>query len=162
MRLNGKKVIEIMGTKNLTAETICQRTGLFEKSLQWILDSGYASDDAMCRIADAIGAEVKEIALLDMIGSVENGIEFVKGSDRATVSFSQGRYISRIRKLAAGFPDKCKILAENEDGSICAHIPVAWVKISPPAARNEQQREQARERMKNYHAQHGTATHEKG
>lgn len=147
MRLNGKKVIEIMSKKNLTAETVCRRTGLFEKSLQWILDSGYASDDAMCRLADAIGAEVKEIALPDMIGSVENGIEFVKGSDRATVSFSQGRYISRIRKLAAGFPDKCKILAENEDGSICAHIPVAWVKIIPSRQLTDEQRQQIGERL---------------
>ena len=147
MRLNGKKVIEIMSKKNLTAETVCRKTGLFEKSLQWILDSGYASDDAMCRIADAIGGEVKEISLPDMIGSVENGIEFVKGSDRATVSFSQGRYISRIRKLAAGFPDKCKILAENEDGSICAHIPVAWVKIIPSRQLTDEQRQQIGERL---------------
>lgn len=81
-------------------------------------------------------------------GNVENGIEFIRGSDRATVSFSQGRHISRIKKLAAGFPDECKILAENEDGSICAHIPVAWVKIIPARQLTEEQREQREEAIR--------------
>ena len=30
----------------------------------------------------------------------ENVIEFLRGADRATVSFSQGRFISKVKKLA--------------------------------------------------------------
>ena len=58
MRLNGKKVMEIMAEKNLTAETVCSRTGLFEKSFHWIIENGNASINAMERIADSIGVTV--------------------------------------------------------------------------------------------------------
>ena len=160
MRLNGKRVLEIMQTNGLTVETLCMQTGLFEKSVQWILNNGFVSEDAMERIADAIDVEVKEILLPDISSNVENAIEFTRGSERATVSFSQGRYITRIKKLAAERPEECEIVAENKDGSICAHVPVTWVKISPPAARSEEQREQARERLINYHAEHGRVTRE--
>lgn len=61
----------------------------------------------------------------------ENVIEFLLDDKRATVTFSQGRYKSRIKKLAAERPEECEIVAENQDGSICAHIPVRWIKISP-------------------------------
>lgn len=75
---------------------------------------------------------------------IENVIEFIKDEKRATVTLSQGRYKSRVRKLAAEHPEECQILAENKDGSLCAHIPVSWVKISPPAKRSEKQKESAR------------------
>lgn len=142
MRVNGKRVLEIMETKEMTPETICNRTGLCNKSLHWILNNGFASEEAMERIADAIGAEVREILLPDITSNVENAIEFVKDNDRATVSFSQGRYITRIRKLAAERPEECEIVAENKDGSICAHIPVTWVKIIPTRQLTDEQRQQ--------------------
>lgn len=160
MRLNGKRVLEIMETNGLTVETLCMQTGLCEKSVQWMLNNGFASEEAMERIADAIAVEVKEILLPDISSNVENTIEFTRDSERATVSFSQGRYITRIKKLAAEHPEECGIVAENKDGSICAHVPVTWGKISPPAARSEEQREQARERLINYHAEHGRVTRE--
>lgn len=60
----------------------------------------------------------------------ENNIEFIRDSDRATCSFSQGRYISKIKKLAEKHPDECQIVAENVDGSVVAHFPVKWIKIN--------------------------------
>lgn len=66
-----------------------------------------------------------------MDNCIENVIEFIRDQKRATVTFSQGRYISRIKKLAADHPDECQIVAENKDGSICAHIPVSWIRINP-------------------------------
>ena len=60
----------------------------------------------------------------------ENVLEWLKGAETATVTFSQGKYISKIRKLAEKFPEECKIKAENPDGSIVASIPVKWIKIS--------------------------------
>ena len=93
---------------------------------------------------------------------IENVIEFIENEDRATVTFSQGRYKSRIKRLAAEHPEECQIAAENEDGSLCAHIPVAWVKISPLREVSQEQREMARERMCKYHSEHGNALDEKG
>lgn len=62
--------------------------------------------------------------------SQENAIEWIKNSEVATVTFSQGRYISKIKKLAEKYPDKVQIKHENKDGSIVAHIPVKAIKIN--------------------------------
>ncbi|MBD5521217.1 MAG: hypothetical protein HDR03_08370 [Lachnospiraceae bacterium] len=83
-----------------------------------------------------------------MTGNVENVIEFTKDSKRASVTFCQGRYKSRIKKLAADRPEECQIVAENTDGSLCAHIPVAWIKINPTKQLSEEQRKEIAERFK--------------
>lgn len=75
---------------------------------------------------------------------IENVIEFLENQQRATVTFSQGRYKTRIRKLAKARPEECQIVAENKDGSILAHIPTSWVRITPPPVRTEAQREAGR------------------
>jgi len=80
----------------------------------------------------------------------ENNIEFTRNSPTATVCFSQGRYVSKIKRLAEKYPDECKIMYENKDGSIVAHIPVSWVKVSPKRKISDEQREAATERMKQY------------
>lgn len=77
----------------------------------------------------------------------ENAIEFMTNGTKATLTFSQGRYKSVIRKLAEKHPEECQIIADNEDGSICAHVPVAWIRISPPKQYTEEQRQQMRERL---------------
>ena len=82
----------------------------------------------------------------------ENVIEFLVSEARATVTFSQGRYKSRIRKLATERPEECEIVAENQDGSICAHIPVSWVKINPDRDISNEQKQRLRERMIAYHS----------
>ena len=82
-----------------------------------------------------------------MDGCNENAIEFMTNGSRATLTFSQGRYKSVIRKLAEKHPEECQIIADNEDGSICAHVPVAWIRISPPKQYTEEQRQQMRERL---------------
>lgn len=77
----------------------------------------------------------------------ENVIEFLKDEKQATVTFSQGRHKTKIKKLADKLPDECQIIAENKDGSLCAHIPVSWIKISPVKKVSEEQRETARRNM---------------
>lgn len=144
MRVDKKKLQEAMSGKQLTEETICTRTGLSIKSFRWIMNNGVVSEEALERIADAAEVEVKEIGLPDASGFNDNVIEFIKDSERATVTFSQGRHKTRIRKLAKNYPAECQIVAENKDGSLCAHIPTAWVRISPPATRTETQRETSR------------------
>ena len=148
MRLNGKRIVEVMEEKGLTEETVCSRTGLYQKSFQWIVREGFADEDAADRIADVVGLKVGEILLPETTGNVENVIEFVKDSERAAVTFSQGRYKSRIKKLAAERPEECEIVAENQDGSLYAHIPVAWIKINPTQQLTEEQREQRAETMR--------------
>lgn len=60
----------------------------------------------------------------------ENEIEFLNNQKVATVTLSQGRYISKVRRLAGKYPDEVKIVTENQDGSIVAHIPTSYIKIS--------------------------------
>lgn len=79
-----------------------------------------------------------------MDSCIENVIEFLKDHNQATVTFSQGRYKSVLRKLAKARPEECQIVTENSDGSICARIPVKWIKISPPKEMSERQREVSR------------------
>ena len=56
--------------------------------------------------------------------NIENAIEWLTGQDAITVSLTQKRFINRVRKLAKKFPKSVEIVAENEDGSICAHLPL--------------------------------------
>lgn len=141
MRLDRKKFQKIVDREKWTEDIICYRTGLTRRSVKWIMKNGEVSEDALERIADMAGVEVGEISLPDITAFNDNTIEFLKDHERATVSFSQGRYKSRIRKLAKERPGECQIVSENKDGSLCAHIPTSWVKISPPAARTQAQRE---------------------
>lgn len=155
MRLNGKKIIKAMESNGLTEDMLCMRTGFYRKSLQWILKEGFASEESAERIADAVGVSVGEILLPEISGDVENSIEFIKGDGRATVTFSQGRFKGRVRKLAVERPEECQIVAEDKDGSLCAHIPVSWIRIVPPMELSEERKETLRERMLAYHSKHG-------
>lgn len=81
----------------------------------------------------------------------ENVIDWIRDSKYATVTFSQGRYITKIKKLAEKYPDECEIVAENKDGSILAHIPVKWIKISANKSNMpEEQRIASAERLKTW------------
>ena len=79
---------------------------------------------------------------------IENVIELLENQERATVTFSQGRYKNRIKKLASEHPGECEIVAENTDGSLCAHVPVSWVKIIPTPQLTDEQRERKAEAMR--------------
>lgn len=84
----------------------------------------------------------------DFTTEKENVIEFMKDAKTATVTFSQGRYITKIKNLAEKYPDKVEITAVNDDGSIVAHIPVSAIKINI-IERNlsEEQKQEAAERL---------------
>ncbi len=108
------------------------------------------------------GVEVGEISLPDITAFNDNTIEFLKDHERATVSFSQGRYKSRIRKLAKEKPGECQIVSENKDGSLCAHIPVAWIRINPGMDLTEEQREERAETMRQIIRNHDYSRYEEG
>lgn len=81
----------------------------------------------------------------------ENAIEWIKGSETATVTFSQGRYITRIEKLTKKHPDKVQIVARNKN-SIVAHIPVKAIKINiiEGRERTEEEKERSRKALAEY------------
>lgn len=81
----------------------------------------------------------------------ENVIEFLRNQQTATVCFCQPSYVSRVKELAERFPEECQITAENNDGSIVAHIPREWIKISPKkhVEISDERREELRERIAN-------------
>lgn len=149
MRLRTEAYKEIMQEKGLTTDQICKSTGLSEFSLNWILDNGgFTSDGTLKALAVAAGVELKGIIRPDPSDNVENGIEFIKDAKTATVQFCQGRYKSRIKKLAAERPEECEILAENKDGTLLAHIPVEWIRINPGVVLTEEQKQKKAETMR--------------
>lgn len=81
----------------------------------------------------------------------ENCIEFLTGDKRATISLTSRKYISKIKKLQEANPELVDYI-ENKDGSICAHVPVNYIKISAPKQVSEEQREAASRRLKEYRA----------
>ncbi len=163
MRLKTKEYKEIMRRKGLNTDQICKSTGLSEFSFHWILNNGgFTSDGTLKALAIAADVKLEEIIRPDPSDNIENGIEFIKDAETAVAQFSQGRFKTRLKRLAAKHPEECQILAENPDGTLLAHIPVEWVKISPPAARSELQRELSRKRMLAFHEKHTSVAHEKG
>lgn len=79
----------------------------------------------------------------------EFAIEWVKGGEYAGVTVPSGTALkSKILRLAKEHPNEVKVISRNEDGSMFAHIPINYVKISPPRKVSEEQREAARNRFK--------------
>lgn len=59
----------------------------------------------------------------------ENAIEWLTGQDTITLSLTQQRYITKVRKLKKKFPKFVKIKT-NPDGSIFAKLPLSALKLS--------------------------------
>lgn len=147
MRINVEKYRSIADTRQITDEQVRRSTGLSEKTFMWIMENRFIEVSTLELIADAIGCGIQDIAAEDSTGSSENVIEWVRDAKTALVTLTQGRYISRIRQLAADRPNECKIICNNADGSICARIPISWVKINPTLNLTEEQRKKIGERL---------------
>lgn len=81
---------------------------------------------------ETVANEIENKKLTNEV-SQEFAIEWVKGSDTATVTFPGGsRYTSKLKKLAKEYPEEVKIRKENKDKSIVGTIPVKYIKISHP------------------------------
>ena len=85
--------------------------------------------------------------------NTENMVEFISGARTATVSFTNRKHINRIKNIYEERKDDFKYFRENPDGSICAKIPLKWIKISPGSKEGrimtEEQKEAARIRLQN-------------
>lgn len=79
----------------------------------------------------------------------ENVIEWYTGNDTVTVTFTQSKHKTKIRKLAEQYPNEVEIVAENKDGSLCAHVPLSYIRIMRPRDVSEEERERLRQRARN-------------
>ena len=80
----------------------------------------------------------------------ENCIEWLNGQDRVTVTLSQGRLINKVKKLSEKYKE-VEIVRENKDGTLLAHLPLKFIKISASRQLTDEQREKARERFNTIH-----------
>ena len=80
----------------------------------------------------------------------ETSIEYISCESHATFFSSEAKWIRKIKSLQKGHPSDIQIINESE-GSIVAHIPKSWFKITPPRKMTltEEQRAAAAERMSN-------------
>ena len=89
----------------------------------------------------------------DFDNNNENCIEFLSGERSDVVSFTNRKHINRIKKLYEERKDDFKYFHENTDGSICAKIPLKWIKLNPGSKNGrvmtEEQKEAARVRLAN-------------
>ena len=60
----------------------------------------------------------------------ENMIEFLANAKTATVTFTNAKHIKKMKELYESHPDDFKYFIINQDGSLCAKIPLKWVRIS--------------------------------
>lgn len=83
----------------------------------------------------------------------ENVIEWLLNESQVTVTLSQRKYITKVKRLAEKYPDEVKIVYTNKDGSIVAHLPLSAIKINivPKRELTEEQLEIMRERMRKMH-----------
>lgn len=76
-------------------------------------------------------------------------IEWIKGNDYAGVTVPSGTALkSKLMRYAQERPGEVKLIVENDDGSAFFHIPVNYVKVSPPRKVSDEQKEAAGERFK--------------
>lgn len=79
-------------------------------------------------------------------------IEWIKGEKVAGVTMPNNTKLkNRILKIAE--TRKEVEVTMNDDGSIYARIPSAWIKINPTLELSEEEREHRRNHMKNFHRQ---------
>ena len=83
--------------------------------------------------------------------NTEKMIEFISGTRTATVTFTNQKHINRIKKLYEDRKDDFKYFVENPDGSVCAKLPLKWIKVNPGSKTGrimtEEQKEAARIRL---------------
>lgn len=80
----------------------------------------------------------------------ENVIEWLDGDNTISVTLYQKRLVNKVRRLA-NTDNRVQILAENNDGSIFAHLPLEMLKLTQKHKSNitDERREELAERMRN-------------
>lgn len=68
----------------------------------------------------------------------ENVIEFLRNDRTMTATLCQGKYVTKVKKLAERYPNEVQIVHENADGSIVAHLPTKALKLSIIKGKNKE------------------------
>ena len=72
-------------------------------------------------------------------------IEWVIGDEKATCTVPENTAMNnKLTRLAEEYPQDVEVV-----NSELFHVPVKWVRISPPRKMSEEQRQKASERLKN-------------
>lgn len=75
-------------------------------------------------------------------------LEWIRGDKEVTATFAGNtRHCNRVKKYAEEYPDEVKIVANNSDGSVVAHLPLSYIKITRPREMSDEQKEVVRERF---------------
>ena len=82
----------------------------------------------------------------------ETAINYCSDENFMTIYTQEKKWINKIYNWKTEYPNDVEIRIINRDGSIVAHIPKSWFKISPSRKRNmsEEQRAAIVERLKKY------------
>lgn len=76
-------------------------------------------------------------------------IEWTRISGYAGVTTLSGSALkSKLIRYAKERPEEVQLIRENQDGSAFFHVPVSYVKVSPPREVSEEQRQATSERSK--------------
>ena len=87
----------------------------------------------------------------------EFAINWIKGGKYAEITVPSGTALkSKLLKYAAERPDEVNHVIENRDGYMVCHVPVSYIKVSPPRQVTEEQRNAARERFQKMWAEKNT------
>lgn len=78
----------------------------------------------------------------------ETVLEHLDGNDYFLLTTSEKKWKNKAEKILSD--PAVKLVARNEDGSVCVKIPKAWIKISKPKQMNltDEQRQATAERFR--------------
>ena len=96
-----------------------------------------------------ISKQGEEQSSISIMGVCRVGKEWTKDRDYAGVMVPSGTaWKTKLLRYAESHPEDVKVIAVNEDGSAFFHVPIAWIKCSPPRKVSEEQRVAAGERFR--------------
>ena len=84
-----------------------------------------------------------------MTDFTETVYEHVSGNKTFTVTAAERWSKTMIKRLKERYPDEVEITAENNDGSLVAHIPTDWMRIVPKrhVTMSDEQKKELTERL---------------
>lgn len=77
-----------------------------------------------------------------------NIMEFMKTDKTCYFTFTTNAFIKKIEQLSIKYPDKCRIIARNPDGSVEGKFPSDWIDLSPKYENLNYSIEEVKEKQK--------------
>lgn len=81
----------------------------------------------------------------------ETAFEYISCDNYGNFSTDEAKWIRKLTALAEQYPSEVQIThtPEENNGTLCAHLPKSWFKITPPRKMTltDEQREAAKERL---------------